>query len=111
MAKKRAYGEGTLSQRKSDGRWIGQLTVPNPNPKDFRQIRRTVSGKTQAECKKKLDELKRKLASNTYVQPTKITFVAYLSTWLEQKANLEKLKASSIATHASRIRLYIKPYF
>lgn len=35
MAKKRAYGEGTLSQRKNDGRWIGQLTVPNPNPKDF----------------------------------------------------------------------------
>lgn len=111
MAKKRAYGEGTLSQRKSDGRWIGQLTVPNPNPKDFRQIRKTVSGKTQAECKKKLDELKRKLASNTYVQPTKTTYVAYLSTWQEQKANLEKLKASSIATHASRIRLYIEPYF
>ncbi len=111
MAKKRAYGEGTLSQRKSDGRWIGQLTVPNPNPKDYRQIRKTVSGKTQAECKKKLDDLKRQLASNTYVQPTKITFVSYLSTWLEQKANLEKLKASSIATHASRIRLYIKPYF
>lgn len=111
MARKRGNGEGTISQRSSDGRWIGQLTVPNPNPRDCRQIRKTVSGKTQAECRKKLEELKKKLATNTYISPTKMTYIEYLKSWLEQKAKLEKLKPSTIATHAGRIKIYIKPYF
>jgi integrase len=109
--RKRANGEGTISQRSSDGRWIGQISVPNPDPKACRQIRKTVSGKTQAECKKRLEELKKKFETNTYTLPTKLTYTEYLKSWLEQKSKLEKLKPSTIATHSNRIKLYIDPYF
>lgn len=106
---KRANGEGTISQRSSDKRWIGQITLPNPNPRSNKQIRRTVSAKTQTECRKKLEKLKNQLADNTYVPPTKLTYGEYLVKWLEQKEKLEKLKISTIETHQQRINSYIKP--
>lgn len=108
MAGKRAHGEGTISQRKTDGRWIGQITV---SIEDGKQVRKAVSDKSQQGCKKKLDALKLQFSTNTYVPPKKTTYIEYLKTWLEQKANLEKLKPSTIETHRGRIKLYIEPYF
>ncbi len=108
MTRKRAHGEGTISQRKRDGRWIGQLTL---SIEDGKQIRKTVSDKSQQACKKKLDALKLQFSTHTYIPPIKTTYVEYLKTWLEQKAMLEKLKPSTIETHRGRIKLYIEPYF
>lgn len=105
---KRAHGEGTISQRKKDGRWIGQITL---TIEDGNQIRKSVSDKSQQACRKKLDALKLQFSTNTYIPPTKQTYIEYLKTWLEQKAKLEKLKPSTIATHAGRIKQYIEPYF
>lgn len=108
MPGKRAHGEGTISQRKSDGRWIGQITL---SINDGKQTRKTVSDKTQQGCKKKLEALKLKFSTNIYVPPKKTTYIEYLDTWLEQKAKLEKLKPSTIATHKGRIKYHVKPFF
>lgn len=108
MAGKRANGEGTISQRKSDGRWIGQISLYTPDGKTKRIC---VSDKTQQGCKKKLDATKLKYQNKPYVQPTRQMFVQYLDTWLNQKAKLEKLKSSTIDTHKKRINTHIKPFF
>ena len=52
MRKKRANGEGSI-RRKPNGRWEGRYTV-GVDPATGKAIQRSVSGKTQAECKEKL---------------------------------------------------------
>lgn len=103
---KRANNEGTISQRTSDKRWIGQIYVPDGKGG---KLRKCVSDKTQSGCKKKLDEIKKQLTNNTFVQPVKLTFGKYLDTWLEQKEKLEKLKITTLETHKQRIETHIKP--
>ena len=52
MAKKRANGEGSI-RRKPNGRWEGRYTL-GIDPATGRAIQKSVSAKTQAECKEKL---------------------------------------------------------
>ena len=54
MAKKRANGEGSI-RKKPNGRWEGRFTV-GVNPNTGRAIQKSVSAKTQAECKEKLKQ-------------------------------------------------------
>ena len=53
MAKKRANGEGSIRKR-SDGRWEGRYTA-GYDDKTGKRIIKNVLGKTQAECKAKLN--------------------------------------------------------
>ena len=53
MAKKRANGEGSI-RRKPNGRWEGRYTL-GIDPITGRAIQKSVSTKTRAECKEKLD--------------------------------------------------------
>ena len=52
MAKRRANGEGSI-RKKPNGRWEGRYTV-GVDPATGKSIQRSVSGKTQAECREKL---------------------------------------------------------
>ena len=52
MAKKRANGEGSI-RRKPNGRWEGRYTQ-GIDPSTGRAIQKSVSARTQAECKEKL---------------------------------------------------------
>lgn len=52
MAKKRANGEGSI-RKKPNGRWEGRFTV-GIDPNTGKAIQKSVSAKTQAECKEKL---------------------------------------------------------
>lgn len=54
MAKKRANGEGSI-RKKPNGRWEGRFTV-GVDPNTGRAIQKSVSAKTQAECKEKLKQ-------------------------------------------------------
>ena len=53
MAKKRANGEGSI-RKKPNGRWEGRYTQ-GIDPSTGRAIQKSVSARTQAECKEKLD--------------------------------------------------------
>ena len=53
MAKKRANGEGSI-RKKPSGRWEGRYTQ-GIDPVTGRAIQKSVSAKTQAECKEKLN--------------------------------------------------------
>ena len=52
MAKKRANGEGSI-RKKPNGRWEGRYTQ-GIDPSTGRAIQKSVSARTQAECKEKL---------------------------------------------------------
>jgi integrase len=54
MAGKRMNGEGSMYQRKSDGRWFGSIVVTVDNGE---QKRRTVSAKTKESARQKLKRL------------------------------------------------------
>ena len=53
MAKKRANGEGSI-RKKPNGRWEGRYTL-GIDPATGRAVQKSVSAKTRAECKEKLD--------------------------------------------------------
>mgnify|MGYP000318450381 CR=1 FL=1 len=53
MTKKRANGEGSI-RRKPNGRWEGRYTL-GIDPATGRAVQKSVSAKTRAECKEKLD--------------------------------------------------------
>ena len=53
MVKKRANGEGSIRKR-ADGRWEGRYTA-GYHPETGKRIIKNVLGKTQVECKAKLN--------------------------------------------------------
>jgi integrase len=58
MAGKRINGEGSIYQRKSDGRWFGSVAVLGP---DGRRSRRTVSARTRTQANGRLKALLKEL--------------------------------------------------
>lgn len=80
--RKRADGEGTLSQHKT-GMWRGRIMVgyrPDGQPEV-----REVYGKSQEDARKKLDELRRQRDDGSLVsaEATQQTVGAFLKRWLE----------------------------
>ena len=109
---KRANGEGTISKRSSDGRYIGQITLGFDD--SGKAVRKCCSAKTKAECKKKLDKLKKEYAAiqGKPVASQNQSFVDYLlNDWIREKRETERLEESTIQTHFSRIRCYFKSFF
>ena len=109
---KRVNGEGTISKRSSDGRWIGQITIGFDE--SGKAIRKACSAKSQAECKRKLDKLKNQFApiQGKPIAATKNSYVDYLlSDWINEKRNVEQLEESTIQTHISRINCYFPDFF
>lgn len=104
MAKRRAHGEGSLYQRKSDGRWVGTLTVGYDE--EGKQRRRVVYGKTQREARQKLDEIRHQHTSGT-LGDTRETVAQYLDRWLDVKARSIRPRTAEI--YADLIRLHIRP--
>ena len=110
----RANGEGTISRRKT-GTWIGQITI-GIDRATGKQIRKTCSGKTQAECKQNLDKLKQQYMGVRLTKRDnrsgKMLYIDYLlNDWINEKRNIERLEESTIQTHLQRIHSYFTEFF
>lgn len=79
---KRANGEGSVFKRKSDGLWIGYLTITV----DGKTKRPSVSGKTQAIVREKLQTLKREYSDGRLVVGKGQTVGTFLRSWLDDSA-------------------------
>jgi hypothetical protein len=77
MAIRRGKGEGSLYQRKSDGRWVGSF-----KPED--SSRKSVYGDTRKEAHEKLQKAMRDYQQGKLVANSKQTVRQYLEQWLEQ---------------------------
>lgn len=95
MAKRRPNNDGSIGRYKD--RWRGAYTDPVIHKQRY------VYGKTQAECKAKLDEKLAEIRKGIYVQPDKMTVEGWLVFWFD-KFYRRTVKASTAATTWGNIK-------
>ena len=106
MARKRADGEGTVTQR-SDGRWMGRLSVSRDV--DGKAHRLTVYGSTQAEVVEKLKNLRQQRDTNAKSVVSKDSVAGYLTRWLENDVDVNR-EGKTHQEYEGTVRLYISPF-
>lgn len=77
---RRNNNEGSIFQRKSDGKWVGSITVGYDEK--GQQKKKTVYGVNQTEVAKKLAEISGRIKSNSYELIENKTFGALMADWL-----------------------------
>ncbi len=106
--KRRQYGTGSVHQRASDGRFIGTIEAGWTAAGTRRRI--TVSAKTEAECRRKIEAKQREIAKTGLPAQglsARTTAKAWSTTWL---AELEHhARPRYYATDASVVRRWIVP--
>ena len=106
MGRKRADGEGTVTQR-ADGRWMGRLSVSRSV--DGKVHRVTVYGATQAEVVSKLQALRQQRDQNAKAIVGKDTVAGYLQRWLDNDVAINR-DAKTYQEYEGTVRLYIVPF-
>ena len=103
--KKRKYGEGSIFQRK-DGRWEGRVVVgygDNGYPKT-----KSVTAKTQGECKEKLAALKEQCGRTTDRLKPDMPFGDWIDFWY-QNFSKPKIRLTTQLSYEGRIYTHIIP--
>lgn len=101
--KKRKYGEGSIFLRK-DGRWEGRVVVgykENGNPKT-----KSVTAKTQSECKEKLQVLKEQCGRTTDRLKPDMPFGDWMDFWF-QNFSKPKIRETTMECYENRIRRFL----
>jgi integrase len=98
---KRGNGEGSVYRRKSDGRWVGSLSLPDGTRKVF-------YGKKQSEVIAKLDEAANDLRRGMLAVGSNTTLQEYLENWLE---NVHKptIRLSTYLNYGKLLKNYLVP--
>ena len=105
--KRRQYGTGSITQRKSDGLWIGRFDAGWTDNNTRRRV--TVSAKTKAECAARLKERMRLYEegqASTKVDP-RATIRSWSDTWLAMRKR--KSRPTTYTTDAGAVRKWIIP--
>lgn len=107
---KRANGEGTISKRMHNGKVIGWRTAVTVGyDAQGKQLRRWISGKTQAEVQEALRALQTELHQGTLSEEGNLTLGAYLDRWLDYKER-EGVKTNTVRSYRDSARLYLRPH-
>ncbi|APZ96927.1 tyrosine-type recombinase/integrase [Fuerstiella marisgermanici] len=104
---KRAKGEGSIFQRKSDGRWVGRISLGRDDK--GRRIQKTVYGGTQGEVVDKIDNLKQQAKLNSKSVVSKDSVAAYLQNWLYDDVAVNRA-GKTFEEYELASRLYIVPF-
>lgn len=99
MASRRGQGEGTVYKRK-DLRWEGRVSLGNGR-------RRAVYGRTAAEARTKLDELRRAIAEGREAFDDRRTVGQLFDAWLAAKRDTVRPKTHE--SYAGLIRRHARP--
>lgn len=99
--RRRPNNDGSVYQRKSDGRWTGALSLARGRRKYF-------SGRTQREVLDKLTKARRDLQQGVEPAPERRRVGEYLTRWLEDTAK-PKLRPSTYQSYSQIIRLHLLP--
>ena len=96
---RREYGDGSIYQRKSDGRYVGSFYIDGE--------RKSVYGDTRKEAKAKLEVAQSQAAAGTLIASNKQRLSEYLEYWL----SVHKLRVEAITAvnYESHIRVQIVP--
>jgi integrase len=98
---KRGNGEGSIYRRKSDGRWVGSLSLPDG-------ARKVYHGKKQSEVIAKLDQAANDLRHGLLTVGSTTTLQEYLENWLE---NVHKptIRISTYLNYRKLLHNYLMP--
>jgi integrase len=97
---KRGNGEGSIYQRKSDGKWVGSITLENSKRKVF-------YGKTRKEVQEKLRVAQNELKQGILVPGSRQTVEQYLGEWL--KVHKQLVRPRTYERYEAIIRLHLVP--
>lgn len=106
MAKKRASGEGSFSQRK-DGRWMGRISLGHD--RNGKAVRKSVYGHTQKEVREKIEAIK-KLHESGLTNERVGTVGEFLELWIEDDVKVSRGGNKTIQEYEDVSKRYIKPY-
>src|SRR4051794_33518715 len=102
---KRGNGEGSIFKR-ANGRWYSALTYRD----DFGEVqRREVSGRTQAEVRAKLRELRERVETGAPVKDASITVAAWLEDWTTKALPASDRKQATVDLYATIARGHLVP--
>jgi len=101
--RRRASGEGTIFHLPAENRWRGALTWTDDAGKRHKRI---VSGKTQADARRRLGELRSQLDRGLAPVRTD-TVAAYMVGWLEREK--QRIRPSTWRGREMHVRVYIVP--
>ena len=104
---KRAKGEGSIFQRKSDSRWVGKISLGRDA--NGKRIRKTIYGKTQGEVLEKLDALKQQAKLNSKAVVSRDSLAADIETWLADDVAVNNA-GKTYEEYESATRLYALPF-
>ena len=95
------HGDGSVYRRKSDGRWVGSLSLPDGTRKVF-------YGKKQSEVIAKLDEAANDLRHGMLTVGSNTTVQEYLENWLE---NIHKptIRLGTYLNYRKHLKNYLVP--
>lgn len=107
-----ASGNGNIRKKtvSSKGKqyttWEGRVTIGH-DPGTGKQRQKSVSGKTQKEVLRKMQEIRVQANNGTYRAPSKETLAGWLDIWAS--TYLAGVKPRTVEIYESDIRLHIKP--
>lgn len=112
MAKRNAQGSGTIRKKSviRNGKeyiyWEARYTV-GKDPGTGKQIQKCITGKTQAEVRKKLQQVLVAIVEGVYVGLSKLTVSAWLDIWLSDY--LGGVKPRTQDSYKTTCNVHIKP--
>ena len=103
---RREYGSGSVYQRKSDGRWIG--TVEAGWTRNGTRRRVAVSGRTEAEARRKLRDKQAQIRQEGHATgSSRATVRTWAAKWLEMRATIDRPKTHT--TDRGAVEAWIIP--
>lgn len=101
-----AAGNGNIRKQK-DGTWEGRYTV-GTDPKNGKQLRRSIYGKTQKEVRERLRQITSDVDTGEYVAPCAMKFSEWLDIWLEEY--LTGRSPLTVSSYRDSCKNHIKPF-
>lgn len=98
---KRGNGEGSIYQRKSDGRWVGSVTLPDGTRKVF-------YGQKRVEVAEKINNALHDLSRGILATGPNVTVQEYTEHWLEE-IHKPMIKLKTYTDYQGLLRNYIVP--
>ena len=98
---KRGNGEGSIYQRKSDGRWVGSVTLPDGTRKVF-------YGKKRADVAEKINAALTDIRRGMLPTTSSATVQEYVEKWLEE-IHKPTIKIKTYIDYQGLLRNYIVP--
>ncbi len=98
---RRGNGEGSIYFRKSDGKWVGSITLENRKRKVF-------YGKTRKEVQEKLKAALHEQQQGTLVKSSSQTVAQFLADWLEN-VHRRRVRPRTYERYSEVINLHLIP--